>query len=230
MLKPDILDHSLARRTMQLPPLLGNFYHESGPFGRGLLLSDLNGIARVRTVREERDDVAQNVFGSVLNATTVLVMDHGGGSAGRTFLFLKREDAFSSDLQEIQRLSGAFNVTTGDGVRGRGRKICAARDEDRVCLIYGVEARAANRHFYRSSHNAAVAAAWRRESARAKQGVGADWSQSQLTELAKRGEVMGFTGVEVHNVHRMPGLIGHGSNIIFVRDSELLKHQRRVIS
>ena len=100
-----------------------------------------------------------------------------------------------------------------------------------MCLLYGVDARAAARQLYRSAHKAAVAEAWRRESARAKLGVAADtWTQSQLTELARRGEVRGVTGVEVQNVHRVPALIGQGSNIMFLRDGELLKHQRRPIS
>ena len=227
LMKPDVLEHNAPE--LEEPNLLGALFHEDGPFGRGLLLSDRNGIARVTTVRGDRDDVATNVFGSVLNASSVLDVDHAGD--GRQFHFLKAEDSFAADFSEMQRLSGTYNVTTGDGARGRGRKICAVRGAAKVCLVYGVEARAAARQLYRSAHKAAVADAWRRESARAKLGVAADrWTQSQLTELARRGEVRGFTGVEVQNVHRVPALIGHGSNIIFVRDSELLKHQRRLIS
>ena len=159
-------------------------------------------------------------------------------TGGRLFHFLKpNEDSFSADLSEVRRLSGAYNVTTGDGARGRGRKICASRGAEdaaaaaKVCLLYGVDARSAARQLHRSARKAAVADAWRRESARAKLGVAADrWTQSQLTELARRGEVRGFTGVEAQNVNRVPALIGHGSNIVFVRDGELLKHQRRPIS
>ena len=100
-----------------------------------------------------------------------------------------------------------------------------------VCLLYGVDARAAARQLQRSARKAAVAAAWRRESARAKLGVAADrWTQAQLAELARRGEVRGFTGVEVQSAARVPALVGHGSNIMFVKDGELLKHQRRTLS
>ncbi len=179
-------------------------------------------------VREDRDDdVARNVFASVLNASVVLDVD---SKSDAKFKFLKRsEETFSSDLQEIQRLSGAFNVTTGDGgIRGRGRKICAANSGAEVCIIYGVEERAASRYLYRQAHKSAVAAAWRREAARARLGVSlAKWTQSELTELARSGEVRGYTGIEVQNVHKVPALVGHGSNIVFVRDSELLKHQRK---
>ena len=233
LMKPDVLEHSAPR--LEEPELLGPLFHEDGPFGRGLLLSDLGGVARVTTVN---GDVAANVFGSVLNASSVLDVDHAGD--GRLFHFLKpNEESFSADLAEVRRLSGAYNVTTGDGARGRGRKICAARGGDaaaaaaaaKVCLLYGVDARAAARQLQRSARKAAVADAWQRESARAKLGVAADrWSQSQLAELARRGEVRGFTGVEVQSVNQVPALIGHGSNIMFVRDGELLKHQRRPIS
>ena len=84
---------------------------------------------RVTTVRGDRDDdVATSVFGSVLNASSVLDVDRAGD--GRLFHFLKQnEDSFSADLAEMQRLSGAYNVTTGDGARGRGRKICASRGD-----------------------------------------------------------------------------------------------------
>ena len=44
------------------------------------------------------------------------------------------------------------------------------------------------------------------------------WVMPELAEL-------GYTGVEVHNVHRYPELIGQSSNIKFVRDKEA-KSQR----
>ena len=85
---------------------------------------------RVTTVRGsgDRDDVAASVFSSVLNASSILDVDHAGD--GRLFHFLKtNEESFSADLAEMRRLSGAYNVTTGDGARGRGRKICASRGD-----------------------------------------------------------------------------------------------------
>ena len=44
LMKPDVLEHSAPR--LDEPELLGALFHEDGPFGRGLLLSDLGGVAR----------------------------------------------------------------------------------------------------------------------------------------------------------------------------------------
>ena len=125
--KPDVLEHAAPSRLDE-PALLGPLSREDdGPFGRGILLSDLGGLARVTIM--DNGDVAASVFGSVLNATSILDVDHGAGNDGRLFHFLKTEDSFSADLAEMRRLSGAYNVTTGDAARGRGRKICASKGD-----------------------------------------------------------------------------------------------------
>ena len=80
-------EHSAPSQLVE-PALLGPLSREDdGPFGRGLLLSDLGGLARVTAV--DNGDVAASVFASVLNATAVLDVDHGAGNDGRLFHFLK---------------------------------------------------------------------------------------------------------------------------------------------
>ena len=46
LLKPDVLEHGGIQPRLEEPDLLGALFHQDGPFGRGLLLSDLNGVAR----------------------------------------------------------------------------------------------------------------------------------------------------------------------------------------
>lgn len=90
--KPDVLEHAAAPSgLLEEPALLGPLSREDdGPFGRGILLSNLGGLARVTAVDNGNGDVAASVFASVLNATAVLDVDHGaGGNDGRLFHFLK---------------------------------------------------------------------------------------------------------------------------------------------
>jgi len=62
--------------------------------------------------------------------------------------------------------------------------------------------------------------AWKIEAALVKAGHQDGWSTGERVELEKRGEVRGYTGVKVHNVHRYPELIGQSSNIKFIKDKK----------
>ena len=73
----------------------------------------------------------------------------------------------------------------------------------------------------RQGHRAAVKALWAQEVTRVKLGVHGDWSASERDELLRVGEVRGFTGSEVHSVHKFPRLAGQASNIRFVRENQL---------
>ena len=73
----------------------------------------------------------------------------------------------------------------------------------------------------RQGHREAVKALWAQEVARVKLGFHGDWSASERDELLRVGEVRGFTGSEVHSVHKFPRLAGQASNIRFVRENQL---------
>lgn len=218
-----------ASQSLTSDLLVGSVTSDPGPFGPGLLLSDVNGRAFVHAVSAVRqNDVAQSVFASVLNATAVLDVCHSGGES---FSFLKEEaSSFADDLEELQRLSGSFNISS-ENIRPHGRQLCAQRlsssQPQRVCLLYGVDRRLANRHVLRATHKAAARAAWAVEAAHARQGLlsprAAPWTAAQKRELAKSGGVRGWVAVEAVSAHKVPQLIGQSSNIRFVRDSEVAK-------
>lgn len=217
---------SLTQSSSRPLDLIGNIVSLSGPFGSGLLVTDLQGQARVNKVDAANGDVAQSVFASILNASLVLDICHSGRGE---YYFLKEDDrSFADDFQELQRLSGSYNVSS-DNVRPRGRQVCAVQNErhgdrrTKICLIYGVDLRIANRHVFRASHKSATASAWIREVKSVKKGQLGSWTPSQRKELLSKGGVRGFTAVEIHNVHKVPELIGQSSNIRFVSESEVPK-------
>lgn len=105
----------LASEGVTLPRLFSRVAARPPAFGKGLLLTDLNGRA-VLTVADEGvpGDVVQSVFLSVLNASHVLDLSHAGRE--EYFFFKPELSSFQTDLGELQRLSGTYNVSH-DGVR-----------------------------------------------------------------------------------------------------------------
>lgn len=221
LLNPNLLSNNLlTSETFSLPDLFTKISTKTSAFGRGLLLTDLAGKAVV-TLVDDATDVVQSVFSSVLNATLVLDISHSGKEE---FSFLKPElSSFQTDFGEMQRLSGSYNVSY-DGIRSTdGKELCATNRHSTVCIIYGVDKRAASRYVHRRAHKMAVVEAWKREADLLKEPTSAmisPWSPAERIELQQRGEVNGYTGVEIHSVHKFPALIGQSSNIKFVKDEE----------
>ena len=196
---------------------------KSSSFGQGMLVSDLKGKAIVTVLTEAggQVDVIQSVLASVLNASSILEASHGGREE---FFFLK-DFGFESDLNELQRLSGTYNVSTEAGIRGQAeaKVLCAQNRGSTICILYGIEKRAANRWALKRSFKEAVASAWRKEVNAVKNGLNGlnfEWSPNQKAELLSMNEVRGYQGIEVHSVHKFPSLIGQSSNIRFVPEGE----------
>ena len=191
----------------------------SSSFGQGMLVSDLDGRALVTIVSQ--GDVIQSVLASVLNASTILDASHGGHEA---YYFLK-EFGFSSDHNELQRLSGTYNISTEAGIRNNpeAKVLCAQNRASVICILYNIEKRVANRWALKKAFKEAVASAWRKEVTAIKNGLNGlnhDWSQNQRAELSSMGEVRGYQGIELHSVHKYPALLGQSSNIRFVPEAE----------
>ena len=223
LLNPSLMSNSLLTSdTFSLPDLFSSVSSKNSAFGRNLLLTDLGGKAVVTLVEDGTPgDVVQSVFASVLNASLVLEISHNGKEE---YHFVKPElSSFQTDFGEMQRLSGSYNISY-DNVRStEGKELCAANRLSSVCIIYGVDKRTASRYVYRRTHKLAVAEAWKRESELLKEPASAimsPWSPAERIELQQRGEVNGYTGVEIHSVHKYPQLIGQSSNIKFVKDEE----------
>ena len=223
-----------SRDDLASPNLCGQISSSPGPFGRGLLLSDMGGTAIVTLVEDAAGkDVVTSVLSSVLNGSMLLAPSHAGLEE---YFFLKEEERnMAADYQELQRLSGSFNISK-DSLRPYGRQICvtsasASRSSTRtkICLIYGMERRISTRHVYRSAHKAAVEKAWKDQLMRLRSGQFDDgegpFSQSQKNELMKKGYVKGFQALEIQNVHKTPALLGQSSNILIAKDSFVRENQ-----
>ena len=223
LLNPSLMSNSLLTSdTFSLPDLFNRISTKNSAFGRGLLLTDLAGKAVVTLVEDGTPgDVIQSVFASVLNASLVLDISHSGKEE---YHFLKPElSSFQTDFGEMQRLSGSYNISY-DNVRSTdGKELCATNRLSSVCIVYGLDRRSASRFVHRRVHKAAVVEAWKREAELLKEPASAimsPWSPAERIELQQRGEVNGYTGVEIHSVHKYPQLIGQSSNIKFVKDEE----------
>ncbi|CAB4065036.1 unnamed protein product [Lepeophtheirus salmonis] len=197
--------------NLNLPNFSPRIATKSSSFGEGLLLSDVEGRARVTLVDGVRGDVVQSVFGSILNASSVLDISIAGKEM---FYFLKDDDrSFNDDLQELQRLSGSYNVTN-EPVRPVGKQnLCSEQ----------------------SARKIAVQRAWIREINRVKSGfIGgvsgtSTWSPAERNEIVSKGEVRGYQSVDIFNVHKYPQLIGQSSNVIFLKeaDAQIWRARRR---
>ena len=192
---------------------------KTSSFGQGMLMTDLNGRTLVTVVSQA--DVIQSVLASVLNASTILEASHGGQEE---YFFLK-DFGFTSDLNELQRLSGTYNISTEAGVRNNAeaKVLCAQNRGSTICILYGVEKRTANRWAFKKAFKEAVASAWRKEAAAVKKGLNGlnhEWTANQRAELTSMGEVRGYQGIEIHSAHKYPNLIGQSSNIRFVPEAE----------
>jgi hypothetical protein len=207
--------------SLMTPNLNSRLATRSSSFGLGMLLTDLNDRAIVTILDGSQGDVVQSVLASVLNASTILEVSYGGKEE---YYFLK-ESGFSTDLGELQRLSGTYNISSESGIRNNaGAKVlCAQNRASAICIMYEVEKRLANRWALKKAHKEAVASAWRKEAVAVKQGLNGlnqEWSPSQRAELNSNGDVRGFAGIEMSNVHKFPQLIGQSSNIRFVPETE----------
>ena len=186
--------------------------------------------------------VFTNVFASVLQGAKLL--DINGGAAGghrlaavsdptdEQYMFVKSENRFRHDLDELNRLLGSYNVTNLP-LRGGGTQICTEKHrlggnnnrliaENKydlsICILYGANLDRVIRHKIRQGTRSAIRAAWKQEIRRVSLGFPGDWTPNERDELMRTGEVKGYSGEEIHSVHKYPSLLGQASNIRLVRD------------
>jgi len=211
--KPDQLTES--RRRVNLSPRINN---QPSIFGEGMLISKHNKHVIVTLVSEAVKGVFQSVFSSVLNGAQMLELK--SPTDAEEYFFLKDENQYRNDIEELERLTGSYNVTKSR-IRGGHEQVCVKNTSPlfAVCIAYGAKPERALRQRQKQAHRDAVLAAWASEYRLVKQGFHGKWTPTEKDELLKSGEVSGYVGVEVHNVHKFPGLIGQSSNIKFIRET-----------
>lgn len=104
----------LADRLSLRPSLLG----------RGVLLSRRQDRRVLITLVSEAEAAGlpfQSVLASVLNGSE-LIEDVSGPWEGEEWLFLKEDHQYANDVEELQRLSGSYNVTRAS-LRGGGEEV-----------------------------------------------------------------------------------------------------------
>ena len=190
-------------------------------FGPGMLISVLDRrviVTMFNSNNNDGNDVFQNVFSSILSGSEILNIETA--NEAEEYFFIKEENQYLNDLEELERLSGSFNVTK-NSQRGGGEQVCVrnTRHEFSICLLYGVREEKIIRQKLRQTHRSAVKAAWQQEVQRVKLGFHGEWSPSERDELLRNGEVSGYIGEEIHSGHKYPALMGQASNIRFVRES-----------
>ena len=181
----------------------------------------------VNIVDGSQGDVVQSVLSSILNASSILEASHGGRE---DYYFLKNS-GFTSDLNELQRLSGTYNITTESGIRNNvnSKVLCAQNRASTICILYGIEKRMGNRWVLKKAFKEAVTSAWRKEVNTVKNGLDGyihAWAMNERVELTSIGEVRGYQGLEVNSVHKYPQLIGQSSNIRFVPEAEARRKRK----
>ena len=211
--------HQLSeiKRRLNLSPRISV---KNSIFGDGMLLSLLDKRIIVTLLSGAVNEVFQSVFSSILNGSEMLNIE--SPTEAEEYIFMKDPIQYLNDVEELERLSGSYNISKGS-VRGGGEQVCVQSQTPPavICILYGAKEERALRQRLRQGHREAVKALWAQEVTRVKLGFHGDWSASERDELLRVGEVRGFTGSEVHSVHKFPRLAGQASNIKFVRENQL---------
>ena len=212
--------HQLSeiKRRLNLSPRISV---KNSIFGDGMLLSLLDKRIIVTLVSGAVNEVFQSVFSSILSGSEMLNIESSSSEA-EEYVFMKDPIQYLNDVEELERLSGSYNISKGS-VRGGGEQVCVQSQTPpaAICILYGAKEERALRQRLRQGHREALKALWAQEVTRVKLGFHGEWTASERDELLRVGEVRGFTGVEVHSVHKYPRLVGQASNIRFVRENQL---------
>ncbi|XP_055383652.1 teneurin-m isoform X3 [Condylostylus longicornis] len=212
--------------------LLPRVSYRRGVFGEGVLLSRIGGRALVSVV-DGSNSVVQDVVSSVFNNSYFLDL-HFSIHDQDVFYFVKDNILKTrDDMDELRRLGGMFNISIHEinehGAVGNTPKELRLHSSDAVVIIkYGVDPEQERHKILKHAHKRAVERAWELEKqlvAAGFQGRG-DWTEEEKEELISHGDVDGWTGVDIHSVHKYPQLADDPGNVAFQRDS---KRKRRRI-
>lgn len=207
--------------------LLPRVAYRRAVFGEGVLISRVDDRALVSVV-EGVNGVVQDVVTSVFNNSFFLEL-HFSIHDQDVFYFVKDNVLkIRDDLEELRRLGGMFNVSTHEvNDHGMNGKELRLHNPDAVVIIkYGVDPVQERKRILRHAHKRAVERAWELEKqlvAAGFQGRG-DWTEEEKEELISHGDIDGYEGVDIHDVHKYPQLADDPGNVAFTRDT---KRKRR---
>ena len=207
-------------------PKLGSFSSSGPVLGPGVLVSRVDDRALVSLVPTRDNSVVQAVARDLLNGSVLLdvTLPHHRHHT----LYLVKEDSSvkDEDFQQLQRLSGLFNVTVHEGEHPEVR---VTGNSASLVLMYGVTPSAARHRLLRHVHHRTAEHAWEAERHLVARGGPSlhTWTPEEKEVLLRDGSVPGFTPAELHSVHRFPLLADDASNVVFRRDADRRRRRSR---
>merc|ERR1719285_1679512 len=148
--------HQLSemKRRLNLSPRISV---KNSIFGDGMLLSILDKRIIVTLVNDAGNEVFQSVFSSILSGSQMLNIE--SATEVEEYLFMKDPIQYLNDVEELERLSGSYNVSKGS-LRGGGEQVCVQRKSPAgsICMLYGAKEERALRQKLRRGHREAVKA------------------------------------------------------------------------
>ena len=213
--RPSLVPKSAVRADEVVRADLSHQFSSAGPvLGPGIMVSRHADRALITLVPTRENSVVQGVARDVLNGSALLelTLPHHRHHT----LYLVKEDISSQhdDLQQLQRLSGLFNVSVHDGQHPELRVTGGAAS---LVILYGSTASTAKHRLLRHVQRRAAEHAWAAEVQRVKRGGPGlhPWTDDEKQELLRSGEVSGYSASELHPVHRFPLLADDASNVVF---------------
>lgn len=222
--RPTLLPKSLVRSDAPASAIpgwaaLGRFSSSPPVLGPGVLVSRVEGRALVSLVPSRENPVVQDVARDVLNGSALLDVTLTHHHHHTLYLVKENADLRHDDLQQLQRLSGRFNVTSKDN--GEHHEIRVVGNDVSLVLLYGIDPSSARHRLLRHAHRRAVEHAWENERLLVERGSPTvhEWTVEERLELMSKGNVHGYIAADVHSIHRFPLLADDPTNIVFRRDT-----------
>ncbi|XP_050695509.1 teneurin-m-like isoform X5 [Eriocheir sinensis] len=222
--QPSLLPDSLVRSdapAWAIPswePLM-RFSPSPPVLGPGVLISRVNERALVTLVPSKENPVVQDVARDVLNGSALLDVTFTHHHHHTLYLVKENSELRHDDLQQLERLSGRFNVTSKDN--GEHHEIHVAGNDVSLVLLYGIDPLAARHRLLRHAHHRAVSRAWENERLLVERGAPSlyEWTVEERVELVSKGSVSGYIPADIHSIHRYPFLADDPTNVVFRRDT-----------
>lgn len=220
---PSLLPDSLVRSdapAWAIPSWapLERFSSSPPVLGPGVLVSRVNGRALVTLVPSKENPVVQDVARDVLNGSALLDITFTHHHHHTLYLVKENPELHHDDLQQLERLSGRFNVTSKEN--GEHHEIRVAGNDVSLILLYGVDPHTARHRLLRHAHHRAVTRAWENERLLVERGAPSsyEWTVEERVELVSKGSISGYIPADIHSIHRYPFLADDPTNVVFRRD------------
>ena len=182
--------------------------------GQGIIISRHAGRALITLIPSRENSVVQGVARDVLNGSALLELTLPHHRHHTLYLVKEEVSSRDDDLQQLQRLSGLFNVSVHEGQHPELR---VTGGHASLVILYGSTASNANHRLLRHVQRRAAEHAWAADVQRVKRGGPGlhPWTEEEKQELLRSGEVSGYSATELYPVHRFPLLADDASNVVF---------------